>query len=129
MAMHCPRCLTEYREGFSECADCHVALAPGAPPVPEDAEQADGELVSVLESSDAFAVSLAKGNLEEAGIEFATGGDDADERGISGLTPAGAGTASILVEPEDVDRALEALDPIIHPVSIEEGDATLETEA
>ena len=128
MAMHCPRCLTEYREGFSECADCHVALAPGAPPVPEESGP-EGKLVSVLESSDAFAVSLAKGNLEEAGIEYAMGGDDADERGISGLTPAGAGKASILVEPDDVAAALEVLDPILNPVAIEEGDATAETEA
>ncbi|MDP9341770.1 MAG: hypothetical protein M3Q23_06635 [Actinomycetota bacterium] len=30
---HCPRCGTEYRPGFTECADCHVPLVAGpAPP-------------------------------------------------------------------------------------------------
>lgn len=127
MAMHCPRCLTEYRDGFAECTDCHVALAPGAPPVSEEAP--DENLVSVLESSDPFAVTLAKGTLEDAGIEFAVGGEDPEERGISGLTPVGAGASSILVEPDDAAAALEVLDPIIHPVPIEEGEAIPETEA
>lgn len=26
--MFCPLCKAEYRDGFSECHDCHVALAP-----------------------------------------------------------------------------------------------------
>ena len=29
--MHCPCCRASYRDGFSECPDCHVALAPGDP--------------------------------------------------------------------------------------------------
>jgi len=119
MAMHCPRCLTEYRDGFSECSECHVALAPGAPPATSD-EDPDIPLVSVLETSDPFAVTLAKGTLEDAGIEYAVGGDDAAERNISGLTPAGAGASNILVEPENAAEALNALDPIIHPVAIDE---------
>ena len=33
---HCPRCGTEYRPGFTECADCQVPLVPGkAPPIPD----------------------------------------------------------------------------------------------
>jgi hypothetical protein len=31
---HCPRCGTEYRPGFAECADCHVPLVPGPAPPP-----------------------------------------------------------------------------------------------
>jgi hypothetical protein len=48
MAMHCPQCLTEYRDGFSECSDCHVALAPGLPPAASSAEH-EVALVTVLE--------------------------------------------------------------------------------
>lgn len=27
--MYCPKCKTEYREGFKECSDCGVDLVPG----------------------------------------------------------------------------------------------------
>ena len=30
--LHCPECLTEYREGAKECMDCGVPLQPGPPP-------------------------------------------------------------------------------------------------
>src|ERR1035438_4132308 len=87
MAMHCPRCLTEYREGFSECADCHVPLAPGLPPaVPTTQHEVD--LVTVLETSDPFVVNLGKATLEDGGIEYVVGGDDPVERGVTGLPPA-----------------------------------------
>src|SRR5262249_47890794 len=33
-SMYCPRCLTEYREGFAECVDCRIPLAAGPPPPP-----------------------------------------------------------------------------------------------
>lgn len=32
---YCPSCLTEYREGFDTCADCHVPLVEALPPEPE----------------------------------------------------------------------------------------------
>ncbi len=32
--MFCPKCRYEYREGFSKCADCGVALVPELPPEP-----------------------------------------------------------------------------------------------
>ena len=52
---HCPRCGTEYRPGFTECADCRVPLVAGpAPPrVPpartprEDRPAPAGDLVRV----------------------------------------------------------------------------------
>jgi hypothetical protein len=37
--MFCPICKTEYRQGFSECADCHVALVENLP----DTGSADGD--------------------------------------------------------------------------------------
>lgn len=33
--MYCPNCGVEYREGFTRCSDCLVALQPGPPPEPE----------------------------------------------------------------------------------------------
>jgi len=70
--MYCPQCGVEYRDGFTECSDCQVALVPGLAP---EASGSQVDLVPVFESNDRFAVSLARGLLEDAGIPFWTLGD------------------------------------------------------
>ena len=69
--MYCPQCRVEYRDGFTECSDCHVPLLGGAPP-PEPADLSDPALglVVVLETNDGIHLALAKGLLEDAGIPF-----------------------------------------------------------
>jgi hypothetical protein len=122
MAMYCPQCLTEYRDGFTECADCHVSLAPGVPPN-STAEGHTVNLVTVLETSDRFAVNLAKATLEDAGIEYVTGGDDIVERALTGMSPMGSQAARIQVESVHADEAREALEPLITPEAIGEDEA------
>lgn len=39
----CPKCLTEYVEGTSECEDCGIDLLPGSPPDMEDEADAGGK--------------------------------------------------------------------------------------
>lgn len=39
--MYCPKCRCEYREGFSECADCHVELIPKLAPLPAEPKSID----------------------------------------------------------------------------------------
>jgi hypothetical protein len=65
--MFCPQCRTEYRDGFTECADCRVALVPA---LAIEVQNSAPDLVAVFESSDSFTVGLAKGSLEDAGIPF-----------------------------------------------------------
>ena len=69
--MYCPQCRVEYREGFTECSDCHVALLAGTPP-PEPPSRFDPSigLVVVLETNDGIRLAMAKGLLEDAGIPF-----------------------------------------------------------
>jgi hypothetical protein len=69
--MYCPQCRVEYRDGFTECSDCHIPLLAGTPPV-ETAAPSDPALglVVVLETNDRFQLALAKGLLEDAGIPF-----------------------------------------------------------
>ena len=69
--MYCPKCRVEYRDGFTECSDCHVPLLSGTPP-PETAAPSDPALglAVVLETNDRFQLALAKGLLEDAGIPF-----------------------------------------------------------
>jgi hypothetical protein len=70
--VYCPQCRVEYRDGFTECSDCHVALLAGAPPSEQPAHPFDPALglVVVLETNDGIQVAMAKGLLEDAGIPF-----------------------------------------------------------
>lgn len=68
--MHCPQCGTEYREGFTECSDCHVPLAAGSPP-PHPSEFDPGlSLVELVKTEDSVQLAMIKGLLEDAGIPF-----------------------------------------------------------
>lgn len=77
--MFCPQCGAEYREGYSECADCGVPLVES--PVPP----ADVELVSVFRTADAGLLPVIKSVLASADIPFMVQGDEA-----SGLFPFGS---------------------------------------
>jgi hypothetical protein len=66
--MYCPQCGTEYREGFTECSDCHIPLLPGNTPPESSSFDPNLDLVVVLETNDPIQLALAKGLLEEAGI-------------------------------------------------------------
>jgi hypothetical protein len=73
--MYCPQCLVEYREGFTECSDCHVPLAAGPPPEPNAGFDPSLDLVIVLETDDPVQAALAKDLLEDAEIPFFVLGD------------------------------------------------------
>jgi hypothetical protein len=115
MPMYCPQCLTDYRDGFSECADCRVRLVAGTPP---ERPSHCLDAIPVFETREIFGFHLAAGALEEAGIEFAVEGDDprtdpSSWTGLVGPTPfAGKCHCRILVRSEDVARARDILEPI-----------------
>lgn len=67
-ARWCPRCGAEYREGFSECADCGVALA-DTPPAPEPRpHRHEHEVVHGPFSPDDDTVELLRTNALEAEV-------------------------------------------------------------
>jgi len=72
--MYCPQCGTAYRDHFTECSDCHVALLPGSspaePPEPPDPFDPKIDLVVILETTSGIELALAKGALEDARIPF-----------------------------------------------------------
>ena len=118
MAMYCPQCLTQYRDGFSECADCHVALASGVPPT-SPAEGHAVDLVTVLESSDPFVVNLAKSTLEDAGMEYVLSGDQPDERQLV-MSPMGALDSRVQVAAAQAAEARDLLDSLLNPQTLPE---------
>ena len=79
--MYCPQCRVEYRDGFTACSDCQVALVPEFAPETPDSQP---DLVTVFESNDAFTIGLAKGTLEDSGIPFWNQSDETAARLVLG---------------------------------------------
>ena len=75
--MYCPRCRAEYRDGFTECSDCHLDLVPALGP---ETPHRELDAVVVFKSSDSCTVGLAKGALEDAGIPFSMQSDETAAR-------------------------------------------------
>ena len=63
--MVCPQCGSEYRQGFTQCSDCDVALVPEPQP-----EQSASRFVQVLETTDVPLVGFLQSFLETSAIEF-----------------------------------------------------------
>ena len=103
--MICPQCESEYRSGFTVCADCAVplvqALGPEAEPTP------DGELVRVFETADATLIPVVRSLLEGAGMEVLVKGEsvlDLFALGrLGGLNVVGP--AEFFVSPNDAEAA------------------------
>jgi len=104
---YCPQCLTEYREGSSDCIDCGVPLKPGAPPllVPQSDEPAT-PLVRLRTFSGPTAqldADLAKNILATQGIPCVLPGEQMAE------TLPGIDVVQLLVREQDADEAADIL--------------------
>lgn len=73
--MYCPKCNAEYRDGFFECADCHVPLVGNLPP--KEPEQIKGEqipefvdLEEVMTSFDIGEISVVRSLLDDNQISY-----------------------------------------------------------
>jgi hypothetical protein len=67
----CPQCRIEYREGFTSCADCGVALVNTLPEGSAETETtfpSEDLLVAVYDAKDELQAATLKQVLDEAGI-------------------------------------------------------------
>ena len=105
--LHCPQCLTEYREGATECMDCRVPLKAGPPPPrARSAEEPNVHFtpVRVFRGLQAqFEADLARNLLQDEGIPCTVTGQLGAE-----LLP-GADRVLLLVREDDQARASEIL--------------------
>lgn len=111
--MFCPECRAEYREGFTECADCKVPLVPELPPEPEPEYV---EFATVLETGNPAIIAMAKSVLEAAGIECFAKGEGLQELFAAGglgahFNPV-TGPVEIQVRLEDEEEARKLLDDL-----------------
>lgn len=70
--MICPNCGSEYREGFTQCADCDVPLVEPGPEVEEG--EPELELVKIFEGGNPAVLTLVESLLRDGEIEFMTRG-------------------------------------------------------
>jgi hypothetical protein len=114
--MYCPRCGTEYRDGFTECADCRVPLLPGTPPPDEDSFNPNLELVVVLEANDPVQATMAQGLLEDAGVPFFVLGQITTL--VNDVDGFWRKRVRIQVPRDREAEAREVLEPVLHPETI-----------
>jgi len=72
--MYCPKCGAEYRDGFTECADCRVHLVAEPPAVQSD-ETKFTEIEEVLSTGDPGLVALVKSLLDAEDIPYLAQGE------------------------------------------------------
>ncbi len=65
--MFCPECGAEYRDGFTECTDCRVALVAELPPEQTHNTVGYERLLSTFNLGD---IAVIKSLLDDAGIEY-----------------------------------------------------------
>ena len=100
--MYCPDCKTEYREGFAECADCHIPLVDN---LPQDQDEPEPNLkfVKILETNDLTDIVQIESALGAAGIRYFIQGGI-----INSITPFYQ-PAVLMVAEEDAEEAVELL--------------------
>ncbi|KUG21541.1 hypothetical protein ASZ90_008698 [hydrocarbon metagenome] len=100
--MFCPKCKSEYREGFYKCADCGTALVAEAPPdLMEEVTYVD--LVEVYSTYQQGDIAFIKSVFDGEGITYYFEGES------SIMLVAGGAYARLLVKAEEADRARELL--------------------
>src|SRR5215472_17882208 len=69
--MFCPECKSEYRPGFTHCADCDVDLVEQLPPLTPKPPATDADDVSgiVFNTADPVEATVVQSLLEGNGIE------------------------------------------------------------
>ena len=97
--MFCPKCKSEYREGFYKCADCDVDLVEGQ----HEGDVSYVEMVEVFSTYNQGDIAFIKSVLDGEGIHYFFSGE-------STLMMVGAGAyARLLVQTDNVQRAKEIL--------------------
>ncbi|MFZ3156890.1 MAG: DUF2007 domain-containing protein [Smithella sp.] len=100
--MFCPKCKSEYREGFNKCADCGADLVAQEPSELME-EVSYVNLVEVYSTYQQGDIAFIKSVLDGEGITYYFAGES------SIMLVAGGAYARLLVKVEEADRAREIL--------------------
>jgi len=100
--MFCPKCKSEYREGFYKCADCGSDLVYQLPPEISDNSR-DEEFEEVFSTYQQGDISFIKSILDGEGITYFFQGES------SVMLIAAGAYARLLVKAAEAERAREIL--------------------
>ncbi len=112
--MYCPECQGEYREGFTECADCGVPLVEKLPPTEAERDQSsDAGLVALVRTGDPNELAFAEAVLTDANIPFVKKGESVQDLFALGRIGMGfnplTGPIVLLVSEEHAAEAAKLL--------------------
>ncbi len=115
---HCPQCGTEYRDGTSDCMDCHIELEPGPPPDLEEvvSGKREAKLVRIRVFSGPTSLmqaDLARNLLATEGIPCVLPGQ------VMGEILPGVESIQMLVNEHDAARADEILQAYLDNPQVE----------
>jgi hypothetical protein len=113
--MFCPECQGEYREGFTECADCGVPLVEKLAETEADMDPAlDAGLVALVRTGDPNELAFAEAVLTEADIPFVKKGESVQDLFALGRVGMGfnpiTGPIVLLVSEEHAAEAAKLLE-------------------
>ncbi len=109
----CPKCGSEYREGFDTCSDCGVDLVPDPPPEISE-EYENTEWIELHTFPGSLYAQMAVEMLNREGIPAYS----MSNFGGSGLGVSGAGdfvgaSSSVFVLEPDHEQAMSIIEPMI----------------
>jgi len=105
--MFCPKCKSEYREGFSTCADCGVDLIKELPS--EEEEEFEYVELTTIAETNSFnfgTIAIAKSILNSEGIKYYINDS------IQNFIPGAISFIQIQVPISDAENAKELLKDI-----------------
>ncbi len=133
--MVCPECKSEYREGFTRCAECGVTLVPAPAPfdVQPDQQRSHEPAVVIWRGQDPVLFSTVTSALQSASIpylEFHNRDLTASLSRPMSLSYYGVGHSEVRVYPPDFAAAQEIVEAALRPLELvrneEESDAAPE---
>ena len=102
--MFCPKCRTEYRKGFTTCADCEIPLVDELPPEPPPEPEQKLEYVEymhLLSTYNLADIALIKSVLDSENITYFFQGENFAYLLVQ--------PTKLMVSKDDIERAKELI--------------------
>ena len=119
--MFCPKCGYEYQEGFRKCSDCGTDLVTDLPPTKAD-EEPEKPLVLLYSPNDELELSMLRGLLDADGIRYFVLNDYFGSMRVGPQIDL-VNKKTIMVAPEDHDRAKDIISNFLQYSKEEEGES------
>jgi len=108
--MICPQCKGEYRDGFTQCADCKIKLVKELPPLPQQPKPDPFKPIIIYRTSNVHEANMVKGMLEGFGISVFI--YDANIARMNPFISHAVGGIRVVVDEKDSALATELLKSI-----------------